>query len=267
MDTSMRWGLVIAGLVMVGCGGPDETKDGEPVSDQGAALVFANDFADGGTLRVFEDSQKKLGIAVAAPIGSEAEQLLRESISAVTLEDIYLALHAKASNVPSDVRHWSGLIEAQKLEQTQRRDELSDARAAEPVPPVIMPIDSIDKSESAFRSGYCRNFGDFGTVYVPIECNWYPNTWLRTTPKILSSNGGSFIDRSYGWNATQWRSWMAALGSGNSWTPWVQPFTVIWVQWGGVYTGASVWLSIENGHGDAAGEMGLTIHDARPLVK
>jgi hypothetical protein len=256
------------------------------VSVEGAAaqpdtnrLVFRDQFADGGELKVVKDASSRVSFSVEAPIGSNAETLMQRAQSVSSLAGVYGILHEGKQPVPATLATLSSELEAASPATLEPR--LTPA-LDENVSYGPLAQTNVDKSKSAFLTRYCKEFFDGNVRYKPGPANqwcFWDNTRGRMCLSfiftngvnsgtcapygMLDSNGSTLIDRAYGWNATAYTATMAIGGgftpTNNTWRPTVSPYTVMWVQWGGVYDGANATIYLPSGK---TGELGLTAHTA-----
>jgi hypothetical protein len=225
--------------------GTDEVRS---ASADGTTPLFTDTFSDGGTLRVVTDESEAIHFMVQAPIGSNAEKLMAKSAQQPTLNDVYLILHPDAKAAP---------LELQKLSDRLMALKKKTAQTAEEQEPDVLAKSTQSAATSTlndFLNAYCIEFHEQNFIYRPKNCAYGSYTSSVMTSKVLNSTG-YFTDRSYGWNRTQWTATMAH--SVNTWKPTIPPYTVMWVEWGGVYTGAAAKLSLPTGK---MGEVGITAH-------
>jgi hypothetical protein len=250
--------MASASLLFMGCGSTD-TREQENVGVSGATLLFTDHFADGGVMQVVEQDDGALGFFVSAPIRSEdASKAMRASVAKGTLAEVYSALHDASAAVPEVLEELSARLE---LEQ-----QAIGTFRARPATPTLIEVE--DKSKSAFINNTCLDFLDFPAhrIYLIAQCKY--NTVVNrvtTNPWMDSRNDppagpGSFIDRSYGWNDSSWTADFTL--SASTWVPTIPANHNGWVQWGGLYIGATARLSIPAGKN---GPLGITVHHAGQL--
>ena len=248
--------LAIPGLALLftACldkGSPTSAARGNAAEDgasDGMTPVFSEAFADGGDLRVVSDDAGQIQFVVQAPIGSKAERLLAQSAGQPNLAEVYRTLHEGAKPVPLELQKASDRVEALK-----KAAPVSEAGgpAAEALAKSAQSADA-----NSFKTGYCRDFTEGNITYRMNGCTWCLTcNWVETSANLNSD--GTLIDRSYGWNNTGWTATMS--NTKNTWKPTIPPYTVYWVQWGGVYTGARATLTLPAGKWN---EIGITSHRA-----
>lgn len=241
-------------LFLVGCQeSPSPTAmaatDEVPVaSADGMTPLFTDTFSDGGTLRVVTDASNAIHFTVQAPIGSDAEKLMTKGSQQSTLVEVYLTLHPDAKAAPVELERISermATLKKQAALSAEAETSQSLAKSAQ---------SAATNTLNGFLNSYCVEFHEQNFIYSPQNCAWGGSTASVMTSKVLNSTG-YFIDRSYGWNRTQWTATMAH--SVNTWKPTIPPYSVMWVEWGGVYSGAAAKLSLPAGK---TGELGITAH-------
>jgi hypothetical protein len=246
-------------FLSMACGATDDRASNENVEQSGATLLFSEHFEDGGLLQVVESDVGVLSYSVHAPIRSNlASQRLKESAGKETLAEIFSTIHP-GSIVPTRVRELSDQLE------DQRSRPAAVTHDSRPVP----QVDIQDKSQSSFLANACVTvYGGAGLRYTPEQCKYVPagpagvSTSAYTKP-LVDSNGGSMIDRCYGWNESSWTASMEQVPgpSGTTANGWIDTYpagTWGWTSWGGFYTGVTARLQI----GSHNGSLGITVHDA-----
>jgi hypothetical protein len=242
-------------FLSMACGATDDRASNENVEQSGATLLFSEHFEDGGLLQVVESDAGVLSYSVHAPIRSNlASQRLKESAGKETLAEIFSTIHP-GSIVPTRVRELSDQLE------DQRSRPAAVTQDSRPVP----QVDIQDKSQSSFLANACVTVsGGSGLRYTPEQCKYLSLTASVSTKLLVDSNGGSLIDRCYGWNETSFTAFMEQWAGPNGSPPpngWIDTYpagTWGWTSWGGVYTGVSARLQI----GSHNGALGITVHDA-----
>jgi hypothetical protein len=226
----------------------DERSAKSPVTQE-VAPIFTDAFADGGNLVVVSDPAGYIQYMVQAPIGSKAEELLAKGSQEPNLAEVYRTLHEGARFVPPEIQSISDKLEALKLKAPIQQD-------LGPLEPSSNNTLQKTASSDAFMTGFCKDFVEGNIRYTKNGCNWVLSSNWQITSGNLQSDG-LIMDRSYGWNATEWTAIMHLTAS--TWMPTIPPYFVGWVQWGGVYSNARAKISLPIGK---KGELGITSHRA-----
>jgi len=228
----------------VGCGADTQSSAKEQAASEGAALVFEDSFADGGTFRVVE-TEGHLAFSIQAPLDSEAARLAQRA-SALASEDlsqIYGTLHPDAHGVPAALGSLSTRFAA---ERSALPTHSAHANAAEATPAPIA-----DKSITTFQAACCHDYSvSSHDSYTVESCNYTINANSISTPSIVWTR-----DRSFGWNETQYVATHSL--SASTWKPTIPAYTYYWTEWGGNYSNAYAKLALPSG---SYGALGITAH-------
>jgi hypothetical protein len=258
--------LVIGGAVAFGCGGQgDSVPTGrasdsaqsnnvgaEHTSASAALVLFRDPNGTGPRLDVY-DVGGNVAVSVSAPIGTEIPETRPEA----TLTEVYRALHSNASSVPSELSALDLRIEP----------FLKNITALSVAPPTAI----VDKSQSAFNSILCKDFGlSQFSYYHPVLCNWGPASHDNQLYLGDTGNGAPYIvqpnDRVYGWNNTSSAGevqWYKDYEVGPFYDFPLSAYTYTWttVYGGGPYGAETEEYSVRTG------DLGVTRHVLVQIVK
>jgi hypothetical protein len=208
--------------------------------------VFTENFADEGLFTIEKNPDGGYNYSVGARIGSEAENRMTGSIDVATLEEIYLQIHGGKATIPAIVTEASKWLKSRPTSGIEKGSPISEPLAK-------------TATESAFKTGYCRNFTE-GAYYVwkPTSCIWHPNRNLMGTSGVNSYHDAN--DRVWVWNATAYTGQLSLWNTNNTakastWMPTIKPYWVTWFSWGGTYQNANARLQLP---GTFGGELGLS---------
>jgi hypothetical protein len=224
----------------------------------GPTILYSGVFSDSGTLTIVSEPSGQIDYAVQARIGSKAQQLMDLNSTQPTLADLYRSLHEGTTEVPDIVEMSSQRIEAQKAVPGQ----------VSRVSPAARPLVKT-ASESAFKTGYCRDFVESSVLWVLSECRWTASANHLVAYYLWSD--GVHPDRVYAWNNSPWTATLSLINASYytdpaayNWKPTLQPYWVTWFQWGGSYNKAQPKITLPTGK---SGELGLTVHYWEPWVQ
>lgn len=251
---SFKFAIRAAGIpalmfALTACDGTPTTTTTNESSDLRSGVVYSEAFADSGRFTITKTALGEYNYNVEARIGSKAEAMMTASATEPTLAGVYQALHEGKTETPAIVSEVSGVLESRKP-AVWENDRVAPA-------PLAL---SKAASESAFKTGYCKDIPDGPYVWKVVTCVWKPGNNQTTTGGVY---GNGFVnDRVYAWNNTAYlaklKLWNTNFtGSPNTWNPSLNPYWVTWFQWGGTYSNANAVISLPSGY---FGEIGLSVH-------
>jgi hypothetical protein len=180
---------VMMSALLPACSGPSQSER----SSTELTPLFSDPSSSGLTLEVFE-ADGNLAVFVGGPIGTEIDA--RQNLgSNSSLAQLYRNLHPTASEIPTE------LLELDEIVAPLLASRAEFAATEAPPAATLQDVaeNTVEKSESAFRSTVCKTFTEGNFRYTPVECHWKANINLVSASTGLTVKA---FDRAYGWNNT-----------------------------------------------------------------
>ena len=236
-------------LALAACEGTQPTAAPGKVPAANKDVLFSETFSDSGLFTISKNPLGGYDYSIEARIGSTAERMIGTTVEQSSLAEIYRTLHEGKGEVPAVVGEASAWLES-------RPAPVSDKPAFNPAQVALEK----GASESAFKTGYCRSFGDGIYTWKSMSCIWKASANQAVTPGVLGDNFAN--DRVYAWNNSGYTATMSLYksdwsGKANTWMPTLKPYWVTWFSWGGTYTNANAVIQLPY---QTYGEVGLSNH-------